>query len=175
MVPDKRTEQSVKKPLGAQSKTDLSTSKALQRVDISSRYKGVEVSVDGVKVGHIYEIDRAGGLDLAIGEAHEIIFSSPFCKRHKEIVRYRKPQSRPPRLIFECSFKPATFMIRSRVNADIFLNGSQPRRLGMTNQTLTYQLQATEATLDLLIMGGDGRGEPISLRIAAGQHKEASW
>ena len=147
---------------------------AFQRIDISSLYKGVQVSVDGVDVGHIYEIDRAGGLDLSIGETHKIEFSSPFCKKHLEVVRYQKVQSRAPRLVFECSFKPATFIIKSRINADIFLNGPQPRRLGMTNQTLTFPLQATEAKLDLLIMSGDGRGEPLTLRVAAGQHKEVS-
>ena len=149
--------------------------KTKQRVDISSMYKGVNVQVDGEAVGHIYEIDRAGGLDLSLGDVHEIVFTSPFCKRHREVVRYKERQNRPPRLVFECQFKPATFLIKSDKNAEVFLNGSQPRRLGITNQKITYPLRATGASLSLLIVGRDGRGKPLTLKVAAGQYQELAW
>lgn len=146
-----------------------------QRIDISSMYKGVNVFVDGRSVGHIYEIDRSGGLDLSLGEKHEVRFTSPFCETHKEIVKFKKLQSRVPRLVFECTFKSARFKINTKKVAEIFLNGNQPRRLGMTNQQITYQMKATHAKLSLLIMSGNGQSTPLSLKVSAGQYKEVKW
>jgi serine/threonine protein kinase len=175
----KRLRRSAKKPIEPKNKPSRRSikmvSKEKQRIDISSIYKGVNVFVDGQQVGHIYEIDRAGGLGLTLGDKHEILFTSPFCEAHKEFVTFKKRQTRVPRLVFECKFKPATFKIKANQLAEVFLNGSQPRRLGMTNQQITYQMKATHVNLSLLIMSGNGQGKTLKLRVSAGQYKEVKW
>ena len=149
--------------------------KAKQRVDISSIYKGVNVKVNGKDIGHIYEIDRVGGLDLAIGEKHSILFSSPFCETHREVIMFKSKQSRVPRLIFECRFKHAKFNIKSTQAVEVFLNGNQPRKLGTSNQVISFPMKATQSTLSLLLMTSDKQTKSLKLKIAAGQYKEFDW
>ena len=150
-------------------------SKSKQRVDISSIYKGVNVTVNGNEIGHIYEIDRAGGLDLRVGEKHSIIFSSPFCETHREVLQFKKLQSRVPRLIFECRFKAAKFKIKASQSAEIFLNGNRPRKLGTSNQVISFPMKATQSTLSLLLMTKDRQAKSLKIKVAAGQYKEIKW
>ena len=150
-------------------------SKAKQRVDISSIYKGVTVTVNGKEVGHIYEIDRAGGLDLRVGEKHSIIFRSPFCETHREVLQFKRLQSRVPRLVFECRFKDAKFKIKSTQQTEIFLNGDRPRKLGSSNQTISFPMKATQSTLSLLLMTKERQAKSLKIKVAAGQYKEIKW
>ena len=150
-------------------------SKSKQRVDISSIYKGVNVTVNGNEIGHIYEIDRAGGLDLRVGEKHSITFSSPFCETHREVLQFKKLQSRVPRLVFECRFKAAKFKIKASQPAEIFLNGNRPRKLGTSNQIISFPMKATQSTLSLLLMTKDRQAKSLKIKVAAGQYKEIKW
>lgn len=151
------------------------TPKQLQRIRVSSRNKGVRVLLDGKFVGHIYELDTSGGLSISIGEKHTLVFKSPFCEERRQALYYDTQQPTPPQIVFECILKPALFVIKSDEDAEVFLAGERPRRLGKTNQLITYPLDVAEAKIDLLIVSSRGVSTPIALRVAAGQRRELAW
>ena len=155
--------------------TSANSSKRVQRIKVSSRYKGVKVWVDGVAVGHIYQIDTAGGIDLTIGERHEIIFRSPFCEERRRSLMLERDLPKSPLVVFECAYKPATLIIHSQQDAEVFLDGPRPRLLGRTNQVITYPLQGTGANINFVIMNTQGKGTPLTLRLEAGQRREVKW
>lgn len=148
--------------------------KTLQRVKVSSRYKGAQIWVNGASVGHVYQLDTSGGIELTVGERHEIVFRSPFCEERRRTLFFEKalPQKQ---VVFECTYKPATIMIRSVHNAEVFLDGPQPRLLGRTNQVITYPLATTGKDIRLILMSAEGRSERMKLSLEAGQRREVTW
>ena len=147
----------------------------VQRIKVSSRYKGAQVWVDGVSAGHIYQLDTAGGLNLTIGERHEIIFRSPFCEERREIITIERALPKNPLVVFECAYKPATLIIHSPQDAEVFLDGPKPRLLGRTNQVITYPLRGTGAKINCVIMNARGQGTSLQLSLKAGQRREVRW
>ena len=146
-----------------------------QRVKVSSRYKGVNVFLDGQPVGHIYEIDNAGGLDISLGTKHVVQFRSPFCEDRQQVLFYRDTLPTTPQVVFECVFKPATLYIRSSLDAEIFIKGIETRRLGRTNQLITLPLSVAEKKLTLQMMTEQGERFILKISVMAGRRREVRW
>ena len=147
----------------------------VQRVKVSSRYKGAQVLVDGTEVGHIYQLDTLGGVDLSIGARHEVTFRSPFCEEQRKVFFFKTKLPQPPQVVFECIYKPATIMIRSAQDAEVLLDGPKPRLLGRTNQVITYPLERAKVEVKLIVMGGQGKSQHRTLSLEAGQRREVRW
>ena len=144
-----------------------------QIVAVRSRYKGVSVWLDGERVGRIFEVERSEGLKLSLGQRHEVIFRSPYCEEQRELLRFDERLSSPPKLIFECSFKPSSFKVKGPKDAEIYLRGAVPLRLGVTNQEISYKMTQATQKISLLVVSSGRADQPLSMKLTAGKHTEA--
>lgn len=143
-----------------------------QRVQVSSLYKGAAVWVNQRKAGHIFELERTGGLALPLGQTHEVVFRLPSCEEQVERLALNAPLKRPPRLVFECVFKPATFEVLGRPGAEIYLRGPAPLRLGVTNQEIRYKMTRHSTLISLLVVSPGQPDLPVSVTLTAGQRAQ---
>jgi len=144
-----------------------------QIVAVRSRYKGVSVWLDGARVGRIFEVERSEGLKLSLGQRHEVTFRSPYCEEQRERLRFDERLSSPPKLIFECSFKPSSFKVKGPKDAEIYLRGAVPLRLGVTNQEISYKMTQATQKISLLVVSSGRADQPLSMKLTAGKHTEA--
>lgn len=140
-----------------------------QKVLIGSRYKGVNVWLDGKNVGKVYQIERNQGLPLSLKEPHQITFKMRQCETVNHKVYFTHKAKVLPRISFECHFKAASFKIVGTKNTEIYLRGSESRRLGFTNQEIKYKMKNARYTLSLLLVSPQQKDRAIEVNLLAGE------
>ena len=152
---------------------DRSPSKT-QRVYIGSRYKGTTVLIDGEEVGKIYQIERKNGIDLEVGTQYKVRFSSPYCEDYIETLDLTSSTKRPPKVTFQCQFKPSILNVNGPKGAEVFLRGRSMIRLGLTNQDIRYKMTTSKKTLSLLVVSPNTKDTLLKVALTAGQRREVT-
>jgi serine/threonine protein kinase len=140
-----------------------------QKVLIGSRYKGANVWLNGKSVGKVYQIERNQGLPLSLKNSHQITFKMRHCETVSHKVYFTHKAKVLPRISFECHFKPASFKIIGTKNTEIYLRGSENRRLGFTNQEIKYKMKNARYTLSLLLVSPQQKDRAIEVNLLAGE------
>ena len=152
----------------------LITQKTLitQKIQVRSRYKGASVFINGKKAGQIYEIERNEGISLPMGRKHRVEIRSSFCEDYLQEVTLTPKMKRPPRVVFDCQFKPATLKVISSKDAEIYVDGRSTLRLGLTNQEIKYKMNQANLKLSLLVVSPNAPDSPLTVQLIAGQRIE---
>jgi serine/threonine protein kinase len=145
-----------------------------QRVYIGSRYKGTTVLIDGEEVGKVYQIERKDGIELKVGAQYKVRFSSPYCEDYIETLDLTSSTKRPPKVTFQCQFKPSILSVNGPKGAEVFLRGRTMIRLGLTNQDIRYKMTSSKKTLSLLIVSPNAKDTLLKVALTAGHRREVS-
>lgn len=148
----------------------------MQRIKISSHYKGVKVFLNGEFKGHVYQIDTSRGLKVPLGKRHELTFKSPVCEERRQTLYFKRELPKAPQVVFECAYLPATLIVRSSIDAELFVEDPRPRLIGRTNQVIRYPLKSTSTRVKLVLVDESTREElrrAVSLK--AGHRSELRW
>ena len=58
-------------------------------------------------------------------------------------------------------------------DAEIYLRGAVPLRLGVTNQEISYKMTQATQKISLLVVSSGRADQPLSMKLTAGKHTEA--
>ena len=145
-----------------------------QRVYIGSRYKGTTVLIDGDEIGKIYQLERKNGIELKVGAQYKVRFNSPYCEDYTETLDLTSSTKRPPKVTFQCQFKPSILYVSGPKGGEVFLRGRSMIRLGLTNQDIRYKMTSSKKTLSLLVVSPNAKDTTLKVALTAGQRREVS-